>query len=187
VNILTVSRDLSKFRFRSDSSLIRSQERYYIPDFVDSLSFSPIVCFRCSRPGKAVEERFAHRYVESFGYGILLHPELSPSVTENRDFITSSLDFTTVIPVKDYPFSDYDAASGPGSLSVTLNGHTVADSPVLPGHDEIGVLIAGITRFTTIRTGDLIAVELTDRIAAGREQRICLRLGDELLTGILVL
>ncbi|MBQ0006764.1 MAG: hypothetical protein KBS57_05115, partial [Alistipes sp.] len=107
MNILTVSHDYSSFRFRPDSTLTRSQETYYLPDFVSSVSFSPILFFRCSRPGKSVEKKFAHRYVDSFGHGIFLYPELSDGINGNREFISSALDFSSIIPLTTHPLSDY--------------------------------------------------------------------------------
>lgn len=187
MNILTVSHDFSLFKFRPDSTMIRSQDRYYLPDFVDSVSFSPVVWFRCSRPGKSVEERFAHRYVDSFGYGILLFPELSESVRGERDFIASALDFTSIIPLQTHPISDYGAFPAYKPLKVTVNGHTLLTSPPHPTYDRLREIIAGITRFAATRTGDLIAFELSGHIAAGRESKIDLWTGEELLTGMLVL
>lgn len=187
MNILTVSHDFSLFKFRPDSTMIRCQERYYLPDYVGSVSFSPIVWFRCSRPGKSVEEKFAHRYVDSFGYGILLFPELSDSVTGEREFIAEALDFTSVIPLQSHPLSDYGAFPSFKPLKVTLNGHTLLENPVHPGYDRIRAMIAGITRYAATRTGDMIAYELSDHIAAGRENKIDLWTGGELLTGMLVL
>jgi len=167
--------------------MIRSQDRYYLPDYVDSVSFSPVVWFRCSRPGKSVEEKFAHRYLDSFGYGILLFPELSECVSGERDFIASALDFTSVIPLQSHPLSDYGAFPSFKPLKVTVNGHILLENPVHPDYDSIRAMVAGITRYAATRTGDMITYELCGHIAAGRESKINLWCGDELLTGMLVL
>lgn len=187
MNILTVSHDFSVFGFRPDSTLIRSQDRFYLPGFVRSISFSPILYFRCSRPGRAVEVRFAHRYIDSFGYGILLYPEVSEAIKENKAFAESALDFTSVIPNAIHPLSDYGAFPTFKPLCVTVNGHQVSESPDHPTYEDLRRMISGITRFTSIRTGDFITYALTEGIPVEKDSRICLRSGPELLTSFLVL
>jgi len=187
VNILTVGHDYTLFKFRSDSTMTRSQENYYLPDYVKSISFTPIVFFRCSRPGKSVEERFAHRYIDAFGYGILLNPSLSDDITSNREFIASALDFTSIIPLETHPISDYGFYPSFKPLMLSVNGHVILESPVHPTYDRIRQMIAGITRFAATRTGDLIAYELTYPIAAGMEQKIRLFVGGALLTEVSIL
>lgn len=194
MNILTVSHDFSIFRFRPDSTLVRTQDSYYIPDFVESLSFSPVLCFRCGRPGKSVDTRFARRYIDSFGYGVLLFPELSGDITGNREFISNALDFTTVIPLLFRPISDYGAISSENEecipshrLRVAVNGRTIIESPAHPSYPIIDNIISGITRFSAIRTGDIISYELTGHIAVGGEDKITLFCGDDLITGVTIL
>lgn len=187
MNILVLNHNDSSFSLRSDSTLIRNMDRYYIPDFVDSLSFSPILYFRCSRPGKSVEERFALRYVDSFGYGILLHPELSPAVTGNREFISSALDFTTLIPVRSHPISDYDVSSSRKSLCIKLNGHETLSGLEHPDNGKIRKAIAEITKYMSMRTGDFITFELTGKTAVAKGQKIDLNEGEDSLTGVLIL
>lgn len=187
MNILTVNHDFNLFKFRPDSTMTRSQERYYLPDYVKSISFSPIVWFRCSRPGKCVEKRFAHRYLDAFGYGILLYPELDDSICGDREFIAEALDFTSIVPLQSHPISDYGAFPDFKPLTVAVNGHIVSENPPHPDYDRIRQIISGITQYAATRTGDLIAYELTPHMAAGREMKIDLRTGGELLTGVLIL
>jgi len=194
VNILTVSRDYSFSGFRPDSTLIRALDSYYIPDYVTGLEFVPVVCFRCGRPGKSIERRFARRYVDSFGYGILLYPELSEEVTAHREFISDAMDFTSIIPLSFRPMSDYGAIlseneSGMPShrLRAAINGKTVTESPVHPPYATIEQIISNITRYSSLRCGDFISCELTAHIAVGREDRITLFSGETLLTGVTIL
>lgn len=187
MNILVVSHDYSSYRFRPDSTLTRNQEIYYLPDFVESVSFSPILHFRCSSPGKSVEERFAHRYVDSFGYGILLYPELSGRITENREFISSALDFTSIIPLGTHPISDYGSFPSFKPARVTVNGHLVAENPPHPSYDRIREMISGITRYVSTRTGDFISYELLPPMPAEKGKKIDLWVGETLSTSVLIL
>jgi len=194
VNIITVSHDFSFFRFRPDSTLIRVQDSYYLPDYVIGLRFAPVVCFRCSRPGKSVDKKFAGRYIDSFGYGVLLFPDLSEDIPESREFISNALDFTSIIPLNFRPMSDYGSFCIENErnlpahrLKAAINGHHVIESPAHPSYDMIGDIISGITRFSSTRTGDLISYELAEPIAVGREDRITLFSGDTLLTGVTIL
>lgn len=194
MNILTVSHDFSIFRFRPDSTLIRAQDSYYLPDYVKGLRFAPVVCFRCSRPGKSVDKKFAGRYVDSFGYGILLFPDLSEDIQESREFISNALDFTSIIPLNFRPMSDYGSFridnenSIPAHrLKAAINGHPVIESPSHPSYDMIGDIISRLTRFCATRTGDLISYELAEPIAVGGEDKITLFSGNTLLTELTIL
>lgn len=194
MNILTVSHDFSLFRFRPDSTLIRAEDSYYIPDYVKGLKFAPVICFRCRRPGKCVEEKFAGRYLDSFGYGLFLYPELSGIPSPDRDFISCALDFTSLIPLKFHPMSDYGAISGISGLCPTssplraeVNGIVTVESPAHPSYGRIWHTVSEITRYTSIRTGDFISFELAEPMDVAAEDKITLHLGDSLLTGVTVL
>lgn len=194
MNILTVSHDYSFSGFRPDSTLIRALDSYYVPDYVTGLEFVPVVCFRCGRPGKSIERRFARRYIDSFGYGILLYPELSEDIVGHREFFSNAMDFTSIIPLSFRPISDYGAILAEHEayiplhrLRAAVNGRTVTESPIHPTYAIIEQIISDITRYSSIRCGDFISCELAAHIAVGREDRITLFRGETLLTGVTIL
>ena len=50
-----------------DSSIIRTGNPWFVPDFAEEFKFFPSIVYRIGRLGKSISERFAHRYLESVG------------------------------------------------------------------------------------------------------------------------
>ena len=54
-----------------DNALLRNNDDFYIPAFATELSCVPQIVLRIGKIGKHVAERFAERYYEEVGVGIL--------------------------------------------------------------------------------------------------------------------
>ena len=55
---------------KPDSALLRQGEPFFIPSFSNEVHYETEVVIKINRLGKAVEERFAHRYYNEFTIGI---------------------------------------------------------------------------------------------------------------------
>lgn len=64
-----------KIVFRPDTSRKRDEDDLYVPGYIDTLSYTPVVYIKMDRPGKCISSRFASRYYSSAAYGLLLYPE----------------------------------------------------------------------------------------------------------------
>ena len=58
---------------RPDTTWEKDNEDIYPQDFIETLSFTPVLFARISKPGKSVGLRFASRYYDSANYGLLLY------------------------------------------------------------------------------------------------------------------
>lgn len=58
------------FFMKPDTALLRNNEPFYLPDFSRDLQYETELVVRICRVGRAIEERFAHRYYEEVGLGI---------------------------------------------------------------------------------------------------------------------
>lgn len=122
---------------RPDTTWVRKYEDFYVPDFVDSLSVSDVVCAKVSRPGKCISERFAERYFEQMGTGLLLCPENVLDGSEQAYAEALCVGHTSYIPVPETSkeeFSDSERAM-------------------------IRKAFVAVSRMCIIRNGDFIAVE----------------------------
>ena len=126
---------------RPDTTWSRNNDDYYVPDFVDSLSWSPVLCVRISRLGKHIGEKFARRYYDGFGPGILLYPENLLDGSEEAYACASVLDRTSCIVL---PEGD--------TALMTEEQTAVADAA-----------LAQASRICRVRAGDILAVELAAR------------------------
>lgn len=126
---------------RPDTTWSRNNDDYYVPDFVDRISWSPVLCVRISRLGKHIAGKFAPRYYDAFGKGILLYPENMIDGTEESYACASILDRTSciVMPEKD--------PEGMSSDEKSLIDNALAQA----------------SRFCRVRAGDILAIELSAR------------------------
>lgn len=145
---------------RPDTTWERDNEDIYLPEFVDSVSCSPVLFARLSKPGRSVDARFSERYYDAFSYGVLLFPENLISGGEEDYASASCLDHTSFLP---------DPLSGKSELAAEDNVFTLQKD----GKDLFGNLggtaamiedaIAAVTARCYIRTGDLLAIEIRQR------------------------
>lgn len=195
--------------FRPDTTLEKESFDYYIPDGVSELTYSPVLFVRLYRAGKAIGEKFAGRYYDSGGFGVLLYGEsIIGSGAAAGLSMASSLDKTSLLP---FPLIDKDVLEKSGnifSLSVnerSMNEHSVNEHSVnersanersLNGNgtfachpDFAGIpeILHRISLRTSLRTGDIVAVELGERLPIHAGEKLCGMLNGENIFSISVL
>ena len=145
---------------RPDITRKKDDEDVFLPEFVDRDSWSPILFARVSKPGRSVSARFAGRYYDGIGYGVLLYPEDLADGSEEGYAAASCMDHTSSLPLPLYN-------------RITL-GEADNEFVLLRDGNELFRYSAGtaaivekavedITRNCYIRVGDFIAVELQPR------------------------
>lgn len=185
--------------FRPDTTLEKESFDYYIPDGVSELTYSPVLFVRLCRAGKAIGEKFAGRYYDSGGFGVLLYGEsIIGSGAAAGLSMASSLDKTSLLP---FPLIDKDVLEKSGnifSLSVnerSVNEHSVNERSVnrngtfacQPDFAGIPEILHRISVRTSLRTGDIVAVELGERLPIHAGEKLCGMLNGENIFSISVL
>lgn len=180
MNILVSPLTGGSFYFRSDSTLIRALTDFYIPDYVESISAVPVICFRSERSGKSVLEQFARRYLGPFSCGIILKAVLrGDSVKEaDRIFVQNALDYSTVIPYDLIPLDRLpDSISASRPFVIKINGLERCRIEQHPGIQELSRRFTDISRYCSVRTGDMLAFELAPEVPVGREEHLTATFG----------
>ncbi len=163
MNILISSLDRKSFYFRSDSTMIRKLDCYYIPDYVESIKAVPVLCFRLDRAGKSIPEKFADRFIGPVSCGIMLCAELKDRNLIHREFIENNLDYTTIIPYDLHPKEDFvNSISEDSPLELRFNGILKHRITCMPDLREVESVFSDISRFCSVRTGDFLALELSE-------------------------
>lgn len=158
MNIAVLSSS-GKVFVRPDTTWEHDNEDFYVPEFIDNISFTPVVFVRVSRPGRSVSSRFADRYFDGTGFGVLLYPEDMIDGSAEGFACASCIDHTSFLP---FPVSGRKAEYG--SAVIARNG-TPLMTIALPREDMIRHAIESVTRSCYIRTGDIVAIELQPRQA----------------------
>lgn len=141
---------------RPDNTLDRYSRDFYVPDGIDTISLSPVVFARITRPGKCIGRKFASRYYQDCGMGVLLYPEELACEGPEGFADAIRLDQSSILP-------DVSVGLDGDEFRVCAGGKEIFIGPA-KADDIIADAISDISVLTLVRTGDLVAVELTSRI-----------------------
>ena len=142
---------------KADSSLLKPGKPFFVPDFMGRIDYEAELVVRISRLGKTIAERFAHRYYDAVTLGV--------------DF--TARDLQRKLRSEGLPWElckGFDGSAAIGEwvdkakfLSVqrigfrlSVNGETRQIGQTADMLYTIDQLIAYVSRFFTLKTGDLL-------------------------------
>jgi len=142
---------------KADSALLRSGKPFFVPDWSARVDYEAEVVVRICRLGKGIPVRFAHRYYDAVTLGI--------------DF--TARDWQEKARKKGLPWTvckGFDGSAAIGEwiakeelgdiqdlhLRLDIDGKTVQQGHTADMLYSVDELIAYISRFFTLRTGDLL-------------------------------
>ena len=141
---------------RPDTTADRAAEDVYAPEFVSAFSYAPVLFARVCRAGRSVSERFAERYFDAIGYGILLYPDDLLDGSAESVACASCIDHTSFLPMDLLPRQE----AGKAVFSIEADGSVIYEAPEFDLH----LVCKGISEVSSrahIRTADLVAMELS--------------------------
>lgn len=149
---------------RPDTSWKRGNDDFYAPEFVEQLTAAPVFFVRICKAGRSVAAKFADRYYDSMGAGLLLYPENLIGSSPEGFATACCLDRTTYLT---YPEMERTLAGS--AFRLMVNGSEFFNGPTCCAA-EIHKAIEDVSRFCYLRTGDYVAIELAPRKAiCGRD------------------
>lgn len=163
MNII-VSTSNGNIVYRPDTSWSRKSDDIFFPDFVGSLSYAPVMFARISRPGRWIDRKFASRYYDRIGFGILLYSDELTDRGSEGYAMSLCLDKTSVLPV---PTLEREELSAPGSILRLYKGERSIFEVPAPSVELVSEAIERATRLSLVRAGDFIAVELSPAALLG--------------------
>ena len=142
---------------KADSALLKDKKPFFIPDFMGRIDYEAEVAVRISRLGKTIPERFAHRYYDAVTVGIdFTARELQQKLRANGEpwDLCKGFDGSAALGewVSVDKFSDVQALH----FHLDINGNTVQEGRTSDMLFSIDSLIAYISRFFTLKTGDIL-------------------------------
>lgn len=152
---------------RPDTTWEREDKDLFSPDSVNSFLYTPVLFARICKAGKCVGRKFAERYYESAGYGLLLYAGDLMDGSSLSIASASCLDHTSVLPSAMSARTAFENAQEPFILY--KDGKEIFRS----GKTDTGMIESAISEassFVSLRIGDMIAIELAEPAAlADRE------------------
>lgn len=142
---------------KPESAVIREHKPFFIPDFAERFDYETEVVVRINRLGKSISERFAHRYYDEVTIGIdFTARDLQQKLRErglpwdickgfdNSAAIGQWVDKSKLPEMNDLHFR------------LDINGNTVQQGHTADMTHSIDKIIAYVSRFFTLKTGDII-------------------------------
>ncbi len=142
---------------KADSALLKDRKPFFVPDFMGRIDYEAELVVRISRLGKCISQRFAHRYYDAVTVGI--------------DFTARDLQQKLRAEGKPWDLcKGFDGAAAVGEwlpierfrsvdalhFRLDKNQQTVQEACTSDLLFKVDELIAYISRFFTLKTGDLI-------------------------------
>lgn len=146
------------FFMKPDSSLLRNNDPFYIPDWTKDVHHEIELVLRVSKLGKGIEKRFAHRYYNQIGLGV--------------DF--TARDVQNQLKAKGLPWEKakaFDRAAVLGGSFIPKESFNdlkniqfrldINGEPVQHGNSGLMIydfdeIISNISNYVTLKIGDLI-------------------------------
>lgn len=143
---------------KPDTARLKNGETFYIPSFTKDVHYEAELLVRINRMGKFIDEAFAHKYYDEVSVGI--------------DF--TARDVQSVLKSKGLPWERakaFDGSAGIGewvslevlnkpidqlTFSLEKNGERVQHGQTSQMLFGVNTLIANISRFITLKVGDVI-------------------------------
>ena len=142
---------------KADSALLKDHKPFFVPDWCDQVDYETEIVVRICRLGKAIPDRFAHRYYDAVTVGIdfTARDWQRRFRQEGKPWeLSKGFDGSAAIGewIPKERFRDVQALP----FHLDINGKTVQEGCTADMIFSIDALIAYISRFFTLKTGDLL-------------------------------
>jgi 2-keto-4-pentenoate hydratase/2-oxohepta-3-ene-1,7-dioic acid hydratase in catechol pathway len=164
------------FFLKPDTALLQKHNPFFYPDFSKEVHYETELVVKINKNGKHIEERFAHKYYNEISIGIdFTARDLQAEAIKKGLPWEIAKAFDQSAPVGKFIPKDLfeDIQNIPFSLKI--NGHTKQEGNTGDMIFSVDQIIAYVSQFISLRTGDLIftgtpkgvgAVKINDHLEA---------------------
>lgn len=141
---------------KPDSAIIKNGKHFYVPDFLGRVDYEAEIVVRINKLGKSIPARFAYRYYDAITVGIdFTARDMQRAFIEAGAPWELSKGFDGSAVLGEFrPVEQYDINNVPFSL--TIDDKVVQSASTAQMLFKVDEIIAYISRFCTLKTGDLI-------------------------------
>lgn len=144
---------------KPDTALLRNNDPFYIPAFSQEVHYECELVVRINRVGKAIEERFAHRYYDQVGLGIdftardLQRQAIEAGLPWER---AKAFDRSAAVAPEFVPLAELGGDVQRLRFTLDVNGGRRQTGDTAQMLFPVDRLIACVSRYMTLRMGDLL-------------------------------
>jgi 2-keto-4-pentenoate hydratase/2-oxohepta-3-ene-1,7-dioic acid hydratase in catechol pathway len=148
-----------QFFMKPDTALLRNNDPFYIPDWSEKVDYECELVVKINRVGRAIQSRFAHRYYSEVGLGIDFTAR-----DVQREAIEKGLpweqakafDRSAALSPEFIPLAELGGDVQNLRFEMKLNGEVRQSGWTGDMIFPVDELIAWVSRFVTLKMGDLI-------------------------------
>jgi 2-keto-4-pentenoate hydratase/2-oxohepta-3-ene-1,7-dioic acid hydratase in catechol pathway len=142
---------------KPDSSIIKNNKPFFLPDFSKEIHYEVEVVIKISKLGKGISAKFAHRYFDEVTVGIdITARDLQNQFSKNGLPWELSKCFDGAAPLGKFVSTRTIKDIQDINFMLEINGNKVQESNTSDMIFSINDIIAYVSIFFTLKTGDLI-------------------------------
>jgi 2-keto-4-pentenoate hydratase/2-oxohepta-3-ene-1,7-dioic acid hydratase in catechol pathway len=142
---------------KPDTALLKDNKPFFLPEWSQDIHYEGEIVFRIAKNGKYISEEHAHKYVDEITMGVDFTARDLQSELKSKGLpweLSKSFDGSAVIG----SFLKLKGMHNPSAIAFTLekNGETVQNADTSLMLFPWTKLIAFVSRYITLKTGDLL-------------------------------
>lgn len=145
------------FFLKPDTALLRDNDPFYLPEFTKDLHYECEVIVKISKVGKNIQEKFAHKYYEQISLGIDFTARDLQTKCKDKGLpweLAKAFDYSA--PVSNVFVDKNTLNLNQLDFHLDLDGKTVQKGNTSDWIFHIDQIIAHVSQYMTLKTGDLI-------------------------------
>ncbi|HZH73254.1 MAG TPA: fumarylacetoacetate hydrolase family protein [Mariniphaga sp.] len=146
------------FFMKPDSSLLRNNDPFYIPEWTNEVHHEIELVIRINRLGKNIQEQFAHRYYDAIGLGIDFTARDVQDELKKKGLPwekAKAFDKAAVIGAKFIKLSNLPDQNKI-RFNLIINGNSIQSGDSNLMIFNFNQIISHISKYITLKIGDLI-------------------------------
>ena len=142
---------------KADSALLKAHKPFFVPDFMGRIDYETELVVRICRLGKTIPERFAHRYYDAVTVGIdFTARDVQQRLRAAGQPWELSKGFDGSAAIGDWVGKERFLDIQSLRFHLNINGQTVQEGYTGDMLFSVDRIVAYISRYFTLKTGDLI-------------------------------
>ena len=142
---------------KPDTAVLPPKQAFYIPDFTKYLHYEVEVLVKVNRVGKHIDAKFAHKYYNEIGLGIdFTARDIQQKMKEKGLPWEKAKAFDNSAVVGEFVNKENFLSMDDIPFSLQKNGETVQEGNTSHMLWKIDALIAYISTYFSLKTGDII-------------------------------
>lgn len=155
---------------KPDSALLEKDKHFYLPKFSNDVHHEIELVFRIGKVGKNISSKFAYKYIDSYGIGIdFTARDVQAKLKEKGLPWEKAKAFDGSAFVSALKPFDSEIMNQPIFFSLNKNGETVQSGSSDLMIWKLDTLIEEISKYFTLKTGDLIFTGTPAGVSAVKE------------------